>query len=67
VGLRAHELWHVVVLVSALLGAGGAVLLALSSVVFDTPPPGLSKARPLVIALIACAAAIVLAEWLIVH
>jgi hypothetical protein len=67
VGVRAHELWHIFVLVAALFGAAAAVLLALASVVFDRPPPGLTSARPLVIGLICFAAAVVVVEWLIVH
>lgn len=62
-----HEVWHIVVLVSVLLGAAAALLLGALALIFDSPPPGLSRARPLVLALVGVAAGLVLVEWLIVH
>jgi hypothetical protein len=62
-----HEVWHILVLVSVLLGVAGAVLLTLVPLVFVPPPPGLSKARSLAVALVALAVAIVLVEWFVVH
>lgn len=62
-----HELWHIVVLAAALLGAAAALLLAAVPLVFETPPPGLTRARPVVLALVGAAAGIVLVEWLWVH
>jgi hypothetical protein len=62
-----HEAWHIFVLVSVLLGVAGAVLLTLVPLVIVPPPPGLSKARSLAVALLALAAAIVLVEWFVVH
>jgi hypothetical protein len=62
-----HEAWHIVVLVSVLLGTAGAVLLALAPLIFVTPPPGLRRAKPLVMGLVAVAVGIVLVEWFVVH
>jgi hypothetical protein len=62
-----HEVWHVVVLASVLFGLAGVALLTLGSLVFEEMPPGLSRARPLLIALITCAAVIVALEWTLVH
>ena len=65
--MSRHEVWHVLVLVSTLSGVAGATILLLSSLVFDQPPPGLTRARPAVLALIGLAALVVTAEWLFVH
>jgi hypothetical protein len=62
-----HEAWHIVVLVSVLLGAAGALLLALTPLIFVTPAPGLRRAKPLVMGLVALAVGIILVEWLVVH
>lgn len=62
-----HELWHVVVLAAALLGAAAALLLAAIPLLFETPPPGLTGARPVVLGLVGVAAGIVLVEWQWVH
>ena len=62
-----HRLWHVVVLLSTLAGACGALVLALAPLLFDKPPPGLARARPYALALAAGAAALLAAEWLVVH
>jgi hypothetical protein len=62
-----HEAWHIVVLVSVLLGAAGAVLLTLTPLIFATPPPGLRRAKPLVMGLVALAVGIALVEWFVVH
>lgn len=62
-----HEAWHVLVLSSALFGAAGLAILLLAPLVFDSPPPGLVRARPLVLALIGLAAVLLGLEWLAVH
>jgi hypothetical protein len=62
-----HEVWHVVVLTSTLIGAAGAGLLALAPLLFGETPAGLAKARPLVVALVGVAAIVLLVEWLAVH
>jgi hypothetical protein len=65
--VSGHEIWHVVVLAAAVLGAGAAILLALSPLIFESPPPGLTRARRAVGVAIGGAILLVLAEWLVVH
>jgi len=65
--MTLHELWHVLVLVSALFGAAGAGILVLAPLVFDEMPPGLARARPFVGASVLVAALLIGAEWLGVH
>jgi hypothetical protein len=65
--VKGHELWHVLVLGSTLFGAAGAALLLLTPLIFEAPPPGLARARPLLIGAIALAVAVFSAEWLVVH
>lgn len=62
-----HEVWHVVVLAATLLATGGLVILALAPLVFEAPPPGLMRARPIVLALATLAVLVLLAEWLLIH
>jgi hypothetical protein len=62
-----HEIWHIAVLGSTLFAAAAVVILALSALVFDEPPPGLTRARPAILALVAAAGALVGLEWLGVH
>jgi hypothetical protein len=57
----------VVVLAAAVLGAGTALLLALSPLIFESPPPSLTRARRAVGVGIGGAILLVLAEWLVVH
>lgn len=65
--MDAHEIWHVTVLASTLLGAAGAGLLLLAPLLFEETPAGLARARPLVVGLVALAALVLLLEWLAVH
>ena len=65
--MRGHELWHILVLASTLFGAAGAALLFLTPLIFESPPPGLTRARPLLIGAIALAGVVFAAEWLVVH
>jgi hypothetical protein len=62
-----HEIWHVVVLATTLFGVAGALLLGLATLVFDSPPRGLLRVRPLLVALVAIAAVVFAVEWLVVH
>jgi len=62
-----HGAWHVLVLASTLLAAGGLAILALAPLVFDSPPPGLRRHRALVGVLIGVGAGILIVEWLLVH
>ena len=65
--MSAHDLWHVAVLGSTLFAAAGVALLAIVPPAFETPPPGLRRARPAIVGLAAAAAALLAAEWLWVH
>lgn len=65
--MHGHDLWHLVVLGSTLFGAAGLAVLALSSLVFEEPPPGMSVWRPVVLVLVGVAAALLAVEWLAVH
>lgn len=62
-----HELWHILVLTSTLFGAAGLAIVLLAPLVFDRPPPGLVRARPLVLALIGLAVVLLGVEWYAVH
>jgi hypothetical protein len=65
--VSTHELWHVLVLGSTLFGGAAALILVVASLVFDSPPEGLVRARPVVVGLILLAAGVLSAEWLVVH
>ena len=60
-------MWHVVVLASTLFGGAAALILLVAPLVFDSPPEGLERAKPLVVGLILLAVGVFLAEWFIVH
>ncbi len=62
-----HEVWHVGVLGSTLLGSAGAVILLLAPSIFDGYPEGLRRKRPFVGALIGLALVLLAIEWLVVH
>lgn len=55
------------VLGTTLLGAGGLAVLVLVPVVFEEPPPGLERVKPIVAVLIGVAVVLFVAEWLGVH
>lgn len=65
--MSSHDLWHVAVLGSTLFAGAAVAILALSPLLFDEPPPGLTRAKPLVLSLCALAAILLIAEWLGVH
>ena len=65
--MDSHEIWHVTVLATTLLGGAAAVLLVLAPLLFEETPAGLAKARPFVIGLVALAALVLILEWLAVH
>ena len=65
--MEGHDLWHLVVLGSTLMGAAGLAILALTPLIFEEPPPGLQRFKPLVAALVGLAALLLLVEWLGVH
>jgi hypothetical protein len=62
-----HEVWHVLVLGSTLLGAAGGVILLLAPVVFETYPEGLRRGRPAVLGVVVLAGVLLAIEWLLVH
>jgi hypothetical protein len=62
-----HEVWHVTVLTSTLLGAAGGLLLLIAPLVFGTTPEGLKRGRPWVVGLVMLALVLLAIEWLIVH
>jgi hypothetical protein len=62
-----HGLWHAAVLGSTLLSVAGLAIVVLAPLIFDFRPPGLSRARPYVLALAVTAAGLLAAEWLFAH
>ena len=60
-----HELLHVAVLVSTILGGAGLALLALWPLVFESPTP--PRTRWVAVALVAAAGLLLLMEWQLVH
>ena len=62
-----HELWHVVVLLSALVGAAALGILLVGPLVFDEPPAGLTAARPFLIGSAGFAGLLIVLEWRGVH
>ncbi|HEV3473732.1 MAG TPA: hypothetical protein VG408_11135 [Actinomycetota bacterium] len=62
-----HEVWHVLVLLSTLVGAAGLAVLLLGPLVFDDPPAGFRTARPFVIGAVAFAGLLLVLEWRGVH
>ena len=65
--MAGHDLWHLVVLGSTLMGAAGLAILLLVPLVFEEPPPGVGAARPYVAGLILIAAGLLALEWLGIH
>jgi len=65
--MSGHDLWHIAVLGSTLFGAAGAAIIALGSLVFDAPPPGLARWRGVIAAVVAAAVVLVVLEWTLVH
>jgi hypothetical protein len=62
-----HEVWHVIVLASTLLGAAGGLLLLIAPLVFEPLPEGLKRGRPLIVGLVLLALVLLAIEWLVVH
>ena len=65
--MDSHNLWHLIVLGSTLMGAAGLGIVLLAPLVFEQPPPGLARFRPMVLGLVGLAAVLLAAEWLGVH
>jgi hypothetical protein len=62
-----HEVWHVLVLASTVLGAGCGVILVLGPLVFETYPQGLRRSRALLVGVVVLGLVLLVVEWLIVH
>jgi hypothetical protein len=62
-----HEVWHIMVLAATLFAAAGAAILLLAPLVFDTPPEGIAKYRPALLAATGAAIVLVILEWTVVH
>ena len=62
-----ERVWDVAVLVTTLLALAGVAIVALAPFLFEAPPRGLVRARPIVFALVGLAGALLLVEWLVVH
>lgn len=60
-----HQVLHIAILVSTLLGAAGVAFYALWPLLFDDPMP--APARRLLIAVIVVAGVLLLVEWQVVH
>ena len=65
--MDSHNLWHLIVLGTTLMGAAGLGIVLLAPLVFDEPPPGLVRFRSYVLGLIGLAAVLLGVEWLAVH
>ncbi len=62
-----HEIWHIIVLAATLFAAAGGAILLLAPLVFDAPPPGLTRFRPVVLAGVGAALVLLILEWTVVH
>lgn len=60
-----HEVLHIAVLTSVLLGAGGLVLAVLWPLVADAPLP--PKTKGVLAGLIATGVLLLVAEWRLIH
>jgi hypothetical protein len=63
----AHKVWHVAILASSLVALAGVAIVSLAPLVFESPPPGLVRARPVILALAALAVALLVVEWGVLH
>lgn len=62
-----HTIWHVLLLASTLLAAAALAILLLAPLIFEGRAPGLERARPLLLGLVAAALVLLALEWLVVH
>ena len=65
--MSRHELWHVFLLALTLFAAAGLAALALLWLGFDEPVGRIVGVKPLVWALLAVAALLLVVEWVGVH
>ena len=62
-----ETLWHVFLLVMTLSAIAAGVILLLVPLAFESPPAGLARARPWLLALIVGTGALYLLEWQVLH
>ena len=62
-----HEVWHITVLLVSLFAGAALAIVLLAPLVFETPPPGLQRARPWVFAAAVGAVVLLIVEWLGIH
>lgn len=65
--MEVERAWHAVLLVLTLFGVASLAILALGPLVFGTPPPSLSRLRPVLVAIAAVAAVGLALEWRVIH
>jgi hypothetical protein len=63
----AESLWHVLLLVMTLSAVASALILALVPLAFESPPPGLVRARPWLVGLILVTTVLYVVEWQVLH
>ena len=63
----SESLWHVFLLVMTLSAVAAGLILLLVPLAFESPPPGLVRARPWLLALIGLTGALYLLEWRVLH
>ena len=62
-----HRLWHLFVLVTALLGVASAALLAIVPLAMPQSPEGFSALKPWLRVMIALGIGLVTLEWVGIH
>ena len=65
--MSSHDLWHVTVLTLTLLSGAGIAIVLLAPFAFESPPPGIHRARPWVLAAAALAIVLLVVEWRGIH
>jgi hypothetical protein len=63
----AETLWHIFLLVVTLGAVAAAAILALVPLAFESPPEGLTRARPWLLGLIGLTLVVYLLEWQVLH
>ena len=62
-----EEIWGAFVLVLTLSSAGLVALLVLAPLIFETPPPGLVKARRGIVVLVGLTVVLLVLEYVVFH
>ena len=65
--MSLHEVWHVAVLGVTLVSGAALAIFLLAPLAFESPPPGLERARPWVLAAAGLAIILLLVEWRGIH